>query len=709
MNKTIRFLVLAILLVLGGTAGAQYRMPRDPQQRIELCEQLEEQLAMAVTAADSLQILYNLHDLQNNQGRSLSSAQRVYQFGKSHNRPDVVFDALRHWANAAYNNDSILRIVANLTRQMPPSADRAETLLFIRLVQIDEEAAREPDKPDAELIHSIFERYKEDRPTCTEDSVELLYTLCSYLRKVTKGELLTHYVRELDGVVSRLPAGSGAVQRIFYTRGANRLAASGNFEEAIDMTRRTLPLIDDLEARYREQGRIYRSLDTHRYSCYRRMLSGYEVLSRDEVQMYYDSIQALAERNPRVAYDMQRTKRPQIYYHMAMGHWNEALPLLKDAVDHEENRVYRMSLLSAEIKAAGELGDHETQRLAALELNSLLTDRLAVSFEEHRFALAILTGRYELERENMRLMAEAEAERQIWTRRIYNGLIVAVVVLLVLLIVTLWQKSRAKALAREVNEANVHLRQSRDNLRHTQQELMVAHDQAKAADQVKTDFINNMSHEVRSPLNAIVEYTKLIIDCVPPERAKFLERFANNIEFNVGVILTLINDVLDIAAVENNKIRIEKSPVSLQQMCRMSVDTLFEGGKSSKPGLQIKVNPGNTPDITINTDSTRCAQVIMNLIANAEKFTEKGTVTVDFGYTDEPDKVWISVTDTGPGIPKGAEEMIFTRFKQLDPTARGTGLGLYIVKRMSELLGGSVKVDTSYTGGARFIFTLPVE
>lgn len=677
--------------------------------RIEITRQLEEDLARAVTPADSLQILYNLHDIQNNSGHSLASARRVYEFGKAHNRPDVIFDALRHWADAAYDNDSILRVVSELAQQMPPSADRDETILFIRLLQIDEEAAKETNSPDPTVLRSVFERYSENNAVTTRDSVELLYTLCSYLRKVTKGELLTHYVRELDTVVAHLPEGSGAIQRIFFTRGANRLAASGNFEEALDMTRRTLPLIDKLEDQYRQQGRMYRNFDTHRYNCYRRILSGYEVLSRQEVQMYYDSVLAIAARNPRVNYDMNDTKRPQIYYNMAMGRWNEALPLLRQAVDHEGNRTYRMALLSAEIKAAGELGDHETQRLAALELNSLLTDRLAVSFEEHRLALAILTGRYELERENLRLTQESEAERQLWTRRIYNGLIVAVIVLVVLLVITLWQKSRAKALAHEVNEANVHLRQSRDNLRHAQQELMVARDQAKAADQVKTDFINNMSHEVRSPLNAIVEYTKLIIDCVPPDRAKFLERFANNIEFNVGVILTLINDVLDIAAVENNKIRIEKTPVSLRQLCRMSLDTLFEGGQTSKAGLTVVFNPGDKPDITINTDSTRCAQIVMNLVANAEKFTEKGTLTLDYGYCDDPSKVWISVTDTGPGIPKGAEEIIFMRFKQLDPTAPGTGLGLYIVRRMSELLGGEVKVDTSYTGGARFIFTLPVE
>lgn len=108
------------------------------------------------------------------------------------------------------------------------------------------------------------------------------------------------------------------------------------------------------------------------------------------------------------------------------------------------------------------------------------------------------------------------------------------------------------------------------------------------------------------------------------------------------------------------------------------------------------------------TDCHRAVQVLMNLLANAEKFTDKGTVTLDYETDNERGEVRFSVTDTGSGIPEGMEDVIFLRFRQLDTSRGGIGLGLHIVRRLTGILGGKVWVDTSWRRGARFILSLPM-
>lgn len=112
--------------------------------------------------------------------------------------------------------------------------------------------------------------------------------------------------------------------------------------------------------------------------------------------------------------------------------------------------------------------------------------------------------------------------------------------------------------------------------------------------------------------------------------------------------------------------------------------------------------------MSVNTDKLRASQIFMNLLGNAQKFTEKGSITIDYDVNNEAGTVDVSVTDTGIGIPNGLEEMIFSRFYQVDSSVQGVGLGLFIVRRIAELIGATVRVDASYRSGARFVVTLPL-
>lgn len=128
-----------------------------------------------------------------------------------------------------------------------------------------------------------------------------------------------------------------------------------------------------------------------------------------------------------------------------------------------------------------------------------------------------------------------------------------------------------------------------------------------------------------------------------------------------------------------------------------------------QPGVTISFEQENAPDVYITTDSRRVEQVLINLLSNAAKFTSEGTISLSYIIDRPNNSVTFAVSDTGIGIPEGKEEEIFDRFRKLDRTTQGSGLGLAICRMIADLLGGSVRVDTSHKGkGANFLFTIPI-
>lgn len=138
----------------------------------------------------------------------------------------------------------------------------------------------------------------------------------------------------------------------------------------------------------------------------------------------------------------------------------------------------------------------------------------------------------------------------------------------------------------------------------------------------------------------------------------------------------------------------------------MAIDNVFDSSTMDSP-VKLIYNPGNEPDHAVNVDPQRLCQVLINLLKNAQKFTEKGRITIDRSYDPILERLTISVSDTGIGIPASQAEKIFDRFHKIDNSAPGCGLGLYICRLIVQLMGGEIKLDTGYRGGSRFVFTIP--
>jgi len=246
--------------------------------------------------------------------------------------------------------------------------------------------------------------------------------------------------------------------------------------------------------------------------------------------------------------------------------------------------------------------------------------------------------------------------------------------------------------------------------KNTEIELKLAKEKAEESDKLKTAFLANMSHEIRTPMNAIIGFSELLNDPELTENNR--QDFIGLINENSRLLLNLIEDIIDVAKIEADQIKIVKSTCQVN----LIIDELQEFykneiNKDEHKSIDIKVVKENPDDkFSIESDSLRFKQIMNNIISNAIKFTEKGFI--EFGYKVIDKRIIrFYIKDTGIGLPPEKQLFIFERFRQAEESSTkeygGTGLGLTISRRLVELLGGKIWVESVLHKGSVFYFTLP--
>lgn len=243
----------------------------------------------------------------------------------------------------------------------------------------------------------------------------------------------------------------------------------------------------------------------------------------------------------------------------------------------------------------------------------------------------------------------------------------------------------------------------KDELLKSEKDLRVAKDRAEESNRLKSAFLANMSHEIRTPLNSIVGFSDVLAmgDSTEDEQQSYYQI----IKTNSDLLLRLINDILDLSRLEANRVTLTWEECDVVQLCSQVVASVSFSRQSSDNQFLFSTS---FETFRMVTDVQRMQQVIINLLSNADKFTKGGKITLDFSVNEEKQMAIFSVTDTGCGIPKEKQGLVFERFEKLNEYAQGTGLGLSICKLIVHKWRGSIWIDPDYTGGARFVFSHPL-
>lgn len=369
----------------------------------------------------------------------------------------------------------------------------------------------------------------------------------------------------------------------------------------------------------------------------------------------------------------------------------DAISLSKDLGYNDElQRSY--DLYSKSLVAQGKFKDAYEYRLKYGKVNEIRTKEKA-AIENNRMAAAFKNDQYKKDLEQSEAESELK-EEQIRTKTAFNNALIAIIVIASLgLYFTFKLSKKRKQLNKALKEKNA--------------QYLIQKTKTEQLARAKSDFFSTVSHELRTPLYGVIGLSTILLE---NNKEIEIEEDLKSLKFSADYLLALVNDVLQINKIDSEKIDNEDIKFNPHELIERIVSTFEYMRRQNKNKINIHI-PQDLP-LIVKGNATRLSQILMNLIGNASKFTENGTIDITITTVSlKKDKITLqfSIKDNGEGIAQDKKEHIFEEFKQGDSLSynyQGTGLGLPIVKRLLNLSGSDIHLDTELGKGSNFSFDL---
>ena len=695
MRPIFKYILLGALAITTSVGHATPKLTS--LEKNHLIDSLKAELTHVRIPSDRIAILTDLYDLSSNATFKDSVGNALFKTALQSGNSEAGLDILRHLGNLHLKEDSLLAADITNAQKFQASDDRTTTIVFLRMLRNHNGLWVSDENMRTKRIQQLLELVTVNPPSDIYDKIVLLHALCLYLGNTAQGDMLVHYMERLEELVESLPKENIPLRNAFYVQASIIYRACDNYKKALEIDRKLLNAIGQLEKRNEELGRKYRNYDGNYYIIYTRMLSNYPLLSDKEVEDLYGKIQALLSTSDVAAGTEALSGRAHIYYAMHHKRYDEALKLIYQYKDNYYNKSYLNILYRLMVECARKTGNRDALLEGLEGYNKILEQSIESKMHEKAQELQIIYDVNELKEQSLKREHEAHKTR---TRILLGGTIV----MFVLLVIMLFMYQRMRKMASRLKQSNTELKAEKANLQKAQTELVKARDEAQTANRTKSDFIKNMSNEVEGPLHVINEYTNLLIDCVDTGDKPYLRNFSDKIQFSAELLSNIFSDVLTLAQADNNTLTVHPTKTDIKALCDNAITTVrHHVGNNVTIGLAPDM-----PSIPIDTDAHRLSQILYQLLSNAAKFTREGSITLSYEAYPAINTIKIAITDTGIGIPEKEKERIFQRFSKLDPSSQGAGLGLSLAMQLAKLLGGHIELDTSYDDGARFILTIPM-
>lgn len=379
-------------------------------------------------------------------------------------------------------------------------------------------------------------------------------------------------------------------------------------------------------------------------------------------------------------------------YYQLLGNYKEALKHIDLVLSETDDYLPAMKVKAELLLDAGKV--LESARLYRKSIN-LIDSTYNESLSNQVNQLRSIHEVDKLELKNQQMKLESNRFKLI-------AFIILTLVLTFILVFILVNYYRIKRMKNKLEISEKQLSLEKEQLIESEKQLSIAKEKAEVSNRIKDEFLANLNHEVRTPLNNVVLFSNLLTDLHKKGEG---QEYAKIVKDNSDKLLKLVNDTVAVSMLQTGTLPFNYKDVDVCLLCRSLLGE-YEVKVSSDVKLKFEYFRDS---YILNTDANRLKQVLDNFLLNAVKFTEKGSIKLSVDLNEEHGMLIFAVEDTGVGVPEDKQDKIFESFEQSDSFTQGLGLGLTICKLIAERIGGTISLDTNYKNGARFVFTHPIK